>query len=163
MKTTAWALFRQYFKDGEEVILIDYMDRFYWGKLKSCDEEGCTLQYVGRLGAGRRRFDWIDVRFMSHDGFPCRKLFGADGSERIESEPTARDAIREGLLLELNLVQGDPFLIEGVRGTLYNRGNDGLEHYMSDTEECLALDAKDGAGALLWDLSTVFFAWGPGL
>jgi len=157
MKTTAWQLFNRNFKKDDEVIIIDDLDRVSLGSLIEITEEHFTLKRS--LGSSRTRtFYWDQIRFMSHDGFPVKQLFGADGSATIEAEPNAKEVIRHGLNTEFGQIAfGDPFLIETVSYTLHNSGNDGPEFYEQDGEECLELVSKDGARGLLWHLPTVFY------
>lgn len=155
MKITAWQLFNRNFKVGDEVIVVDDDDRVRCGKLKSITERGCYLVHGNRY----TYVYWSDTRFMAHDGFPVRKLMGADGHTTIESEPTAKRVVRAGLIREFgHLVFGDPFLVEQVSGFLHNPGNEGLEFDCEDGEECLDMVAHDGARGMLWHLPTVFYA-----
>ena len=161
MKTTAWQLFNRNFKDGDAVIVIDDDDRVGWGTLRSITEHGFTLVRVSLSRTRRKRFQWDGIRFMSHDGFPVRRLFGADGSYAIETEPSEAGVIRTGLAMEyVSIVFGDPFLVENVAAEIHNPGNAGPEHWREDSEESLELVAPDGARAQLWDLNTVFHANG---
>ena len=78
---TSWDLYRSMFKDGDFVVVIDENDDMHWGKIKST-EEHATLSWPGRPRA--KPIPWTEIRFISHDGFPVKKLFGADGSRSIE-------------------------------------------------------------------------------
>jgi len=79
-----WDLFHANFKIGNEIIIIDSDDDVIVGKLVSVSENGIRLKTVfsGRE-IGR---EWVDIRFLGNDGFPVRKLMGADGSESIIEE-----------------------------------------------------------------------------
>ena len=96
LQAKAWDLFNAYFALGDDVVLIDEDDACYFGKLDAVDEEGCWLT---RPQGTRRRVNWINVRFMAHDGFPVKKLVGADGSRFIEQIDTTDtvEAIRSVL------------------------------------------------------------------
>ncbi len=167
MKLTAWQLFRRNFKVGDEVIVINDFDRVSWGTLGQVDGLGFLLKgavYATPRTVRRqdnRWLPWDSIRFMSHDGFPCKRLLGADGSASIEDEPSMKDAIRNGLAEQFGLmVFGDPFLIENVNGVLHNSGNTGPGWDYEEEEECLELVAPDGARGMLWDLATVFHVEG---
>lgn len=97
-KPTAWELFWSLFKEGDEVICIDDEDVFHWGRLKTYSEDNFLLCRPYRQEA----LHWEDIRFMCHDGFPVRKLTGADGSKLIEDAATDDivTLIRQGLSLE---------------------------------------------------------------
>ena len=157
MKTTAWQLFNRNFKLGDAVIVIDDYDKMAWGSLHTISDAGFRLvKSYGRFSR-HKFFSWDEIRFMCHDGFPVKQLFGADGSETIESEPNMAAVLRTGLRQTYRqIVFGDPFLIESVAAETHNTGNDGPEHWWEDSEESLELVAPDGARAQLWDLNTVF-------
>lgn len=166
MKLTAWQLFNRNFKQGDEVIVINDFDRVSWGRLGAVDNNGLWLMgafYMTSRSTERRQGNkwlaWDSVRFMSHDGFPCKELLGADAHASLEHEPSAKEAMRNGLAETFGLIVfGDPFLIDSVAGVLHNPGNDGPEWEMEDGEECLELVAGDGARGMLWHLPTVFYA-----
>lgn len=88
-KPTAWELFNSCFKQNEDVVIIDDYDHIYQGKLKlyTTEQKEISFQLKSSRG-GLREFNWVEVRFMSHDGFPVQKLFGADGSQSIEKLDT---------------------------------------------------------------------------
>jgi len=81
MKTDGWTLFNSCFKKDEEVFLITDRDYFDWGKIIEFDNNGIKLQKNGKRP---RRIKWIDIRFMSHDGFPVRKLMSSKSDKFIE-------------------------------------------------------------------------------
>lgn len=78
--STVWDLYRGSFQDGEQVIVLDDNERLHWGRLETCGEHGLRLHRPGRTG---RLIPWGDIDFMAQDGFPARKLTGAEGSESI--------------------------------------------------------------------------------
>lgn len=166
-KLDTWSIFHECFKVGDDVVLIDDEDRVFCGKLKSFDAGGCHIRRPGWKVMTEVHF-WKDIEFMSHDGFPVRKLLGADGSESILSwhKEDIRGKIIKILdgsrlhrvepLKRIRIARGDPFLIEGVTGRLFNVGNHGPQWWDSYFEECLCLTAPDGAKALLYDLKNVY-------
>jgi hypothetical protein len=84
MPAKAWELFHTCFKDGEEVIIIDEDDKFYWGKLE-IHEKHCLLHRPE--GKKPLKIDWIDVAFISHDGFPVKKMMENDrAAKALEKE-----------------------------------------------------------------------------
>lgn len=156
MNLTAWELFNRNFKPGDDVIFINDEDFIGWGKLLSFKVTGFNIQ---RTGMKRRFIEWDDIRFMSHDGFPIRQLFGADGSYSIQEASSDTHALRNALKEEFNglsqLVFADPFMLENVKAELQHAGNDGPEYYGEDGEECLEMIAVDGARGMLWHLPSV--------
>lgn len=161
-KIDAWKLYKECFKDGDIVVIVTEDDSIYYGKLKT-EEYGCYIRrknYHNRLQNGRL-FRWEEIRFMAHDGFPCKQLLGADGNKSIEKERSKDSKIRKAFQcefgIESTIVYGDPFLIENVATILYNSGNTGNYHWDELDEEVLKMIAKDGAKGCLWDLSTIFF------
>lgn len=156
MNLTARELFNRNFKPGDDVIFIDGDDTIGWGKLVRASQVGFVIQRNAR----RQRFvDWDNIRFMSHDGFPVRQLFSADGSQTIQQASSVAQALRKSLEDEFHgfsqLVFADPFMIENVSAELHHAGNDGPEYYCEDGEECLEMIAVDGARGMLWHLPSV--------
>ena len=151
--TDAWTLWKERFKVGDWVILIDDLDKMWRGKITGWTPTHCTLVSPNRS----RDFAWDEMRFACHDGFPVRKLLGADGHPSIEDEEhlaaTIRAEWRDGGFASQG-VFGDPFLIEDVTASVVNPGN---FDYNSDYEEVLLLESDDGAKGMLWDFQTVFF------
>jgi hypothetical protein len=88
-------LYDSMFKDGEEVVIVTDEEEYFWGILETTSTH-CILKKPGRKII---EIDWNDVRFMSHDGFPIKKLRGADGSALIEHLDTSntQKAIRKAL------------------------------------------------------------------
>ncbi len=82
-KMNLWTLFFSNFKINDDVVLIDHYDKIICGKLVNVDTKGYTIKRWGETGS-EYYFPFIQVRFMSHDGFPVKKLTGADGSYLIE-------------------------------------------------------------------------------
>ncbi len=180
---TSWDLYRSMFSDGDFVVVIDEDDDMHWGKIKAT-EDCATLSWPGRPKADP--IPWTQIRFIAHDGFPVKKLMGADGSRRIEKLSSKGPArlIRTLLTHDIcvrceeeipdwdmsparngdhchpcaRIVFADPYQIEIVRAELYYPGNCGDTWWGEDFEEVLMLHADDGAKAQLFDLSTVFFA-----
>jgi len=177
MQPKGWELFESCFKEGDEVVVIDEDDRFHWGKA-AFNEQGFALYRPGKATA----FLWDQVRFMAHDGFPVRKILGADGSTSIELLDTedTQEAIREVLTEEfsgkrISARLGDPFDVEDVVAKLFHAGNSGpnywnrfynsvLGRYFSEDhreaawerEEVILLESRDGAKAELWDIPTIY-------
>lgn len=82
---TAWELYHAMFKDGEDIVLIDEDDVVWQGRIVRVDDSTITIKTpIGK----EKAYKWLSVRFMSHDGFPVKKLFGADGSRLIEKLDT---------------------------------------------------------------------------
>jgi len=88
------------FKLGHEIILITDQDKFEWGKIEEITDDGVTLK---RDRKKSREWKWDNVAFMSHDGFPVRKLPPSPSDEHVEKllgEKHVRDlksAIRQAL------------------------------------------------------------------
>lgn len=93
-KTDAWSLYHTMFKNGDEVVLVLEDDEFTWGKIVRAEKEKIVLK---SLTDKEEKIHWDDVRFMAHDGFPVKQLFGADGSHLIEQLDTTntQKAIRQ--------------------------------------------------------------------
>ncbi len=159
---TAWDLWRSQFTDGDEIIVLDERERMWRGPHLATEDH-----LIVNPGEVREvRLCWIDVVFVAHDGFPARKLMGADGSqtaERIDTTDT-REALRQFFHLanlppEPRPVQfafSDPWWVEGAEGVLHFAGNDGPDHWVEDEEEVLVLQASDGARAMLWGAGSIF-------
>lgn len=97
--TNGFDLFDSMFKKNDEVIIITEDDEFFWGKLIVCGPDGFTL----KRGTSINFFEWKKVRFMSHDGFPVKKLMGTSSDQYIEQafSPDIATTIRQVLILEL--------------------------------------------------------------
>jgi hypothetical protein len=183
----AWAILYEAFKGGDEVIFIDDTDHLYYGKLiLLAGDERDVYFGLKQLSGKIDKYAWSEVRFMSHDGFPVRKLTGADGSNLIEKIDTkdiqtalrevtnyilcsrCGDKIHESKAITqrykkycedcaMNLVFSDPFLVEGVNITIFNAGNCGLSWYGDHFEETTFLKAKDGSIGLLWEIPSIYY------
>ncbi len=97
---SAWELFNKMFYLGQEIVLIDDRDGVAVGKLTGIGDEACEL---ADMSGTRTMYDWDRIRFISHDGFPVRTLFGADGSKYIEKIDTTD--IVAGIRRTLTLVR----------------------------------------------------------
>ena len=154
----AWQLFDRTFKEGDDVIVVMENEWWAWGKLEYVTHIGADL----RQGIHVRSVYWSEIRFICHDGFPLKKLKGADGSASIEKTMHQRGLVKKIMEKKRGfkeLVFDDPFYIEGIfRATLYNEGNEDPAYFFTDNEEVLELVAPDGATAHLWTLNTVWHA-----
>ena len=65
-----WEMYRAAFKEGDEVVIIDVSDNFFWGKLET-HEDHCILH---RLLDRPQKVLWDDVMVIAHDGFPVRRV-----------------------------------------------------------------------------------------
>lgn len=165
MKRDSWEVFTECFKKGDPVFVVTNEDKVYWGTLGELDKRSPSTQLT-RPGGIVHHIPWLNIRWMSHDGFPVRKLFGADGSASIDKDILAgnnqkvvediRDALPSSRHLK-GLQFGDPFEVENVvESRLYNPGNYGPQHWCQPTEESLVLVASDGAQSILYDIPSVF-------
>ena len=176
----AWRLFWNTFKQGEHVVIVTDVDEFFWGRLGKVTGDGLMLdnpEVFGGKFISKRVFLWDEIRFMAHDGFPVRRLMGADGSKSIERINTGETYNQIRQLLKTpspsvdyelighgdvgsplgTAVFGDPFIIEGVSMKLLNPGNAGGEYWEDHPyEEVIVCKAKDGAMGLLYELSTIY-------
>ena len=100
-KPDAWDLFHSMFEDGEEVVIITDEEEFFYGFLKTTDIH-CVLE---KSNKNPIEIEWDEVRFISHDGFPVKKLRGADGSALITYLDTTdtQKAIREALEIKFGV------------------------------------------------------------
>lgn len=75
METSARKLFKKDFKNGQFVVIISEDDQLDWGTLHfdKVDEGMVTLSSGLRPA---RTYHWNQIIFMSHGGFPVRKIFG---------------------------------------------------------------------------------------
>lgn len=181
-----WELVYKHFKGGDSIIFIDAWDVLYYGTLMYLPgPEGFKKFILKSLTGKLERHSWADVRFMSHDGFPIKKLTGADGSKLVEQIDTTevQQAIRnvidhilcyncKTMILEEDAIKRrgdyycstcvktivfrDPYIIEGVNALLLNKGNEGEFFTNHPDEECIFLTAKDGAKGILYETSTIF-------
>lgn len=167
----AWVLFNEMFKNGEDIVVIDEFDILYWGKIQVDKADPDLGFHLKRINGKMKFLYWKEIRFMGQDGFPVRELSGADGSDTIELEKPVEAKIRKAVAPTPQDIHhyhtrtrvrymafGDPFLIEDCEVKLFNPGNYGMHHYLRDEEECLALTAKDGAVAQLYNLPEIYYA-----
>lgn len=152
----SWQLFHEMFKDGEDIVVVDEYDHFYWGKIRLHKTNPDLGFYLKRTNGKEKCFRWLDIRFMAQDGFPIRKLKGADGSESIlDEKPALISTVTESYFTRT--VFSDPFMIDDCYFDHFNPGKSGMEHYLQDEEECLALYAKDGACAQLYNFESIYY------
>lgn len=98
-KINAWKLFENFFKPGDEIIAITDDDLFMWGKLISWNDNFFLLS---NFKGEEEEITWERISFMCHDGFPVRKLRGADGGGSILLEDASKviEAVRKALVEE---------------------------------------------------------------
>lgn len=80
-KHDPWKLFNARFKKYDQVVIIDYDDTIYYGTLDFCSGKKAKekFQLIGCNGGVRiKEFNFVDIRFMSHDGFSIAKLLVPD-------------------------------------------------------------------------------------
>ena len=156
---SAWELFLSNFLLGQDVVVITDEDEFFAGKLVLVAEDYCIIRGPNE----EYKLEWLNIRFMAHDGFPVRQLKGADGSKSIEKIDTTetQELIRDSLQKEsykMRAVIGDPFEIDVVESRLWNPGMSGPRCWGHKFEETLVLTAPDGAVGLLYDIPTIYVA-----
>lgn len=156
-----WDLFHSQFKDGEDVVIILDDDTARQGKLTAI-EQGALIQPSSAKVP--TLYNWDRIQFISHDGFPVRKLMGADGSEAIAKLDTTNTetAIREALLdgplkKKVRAVFRDPWFFEDCFCHLANAGRREWIHTRQGTGETLLLQSRDGAQAQLYDLASIYW------
>lgn len=155
-----WDLFHSQFKDGEDVVIILDDDTARQGKLTAI-EQGALIQPPGAKVS--TLYDWNHIQFISHDGFPVRKLLGADGSEAIakldttNTELAIREALLDGPLKKVQAVIHDPWFFEDCSFQLVNAGRREWIHTQRGIGETLLLQSKDGAQAQLYDLAGIYW------
>lgn len=72
MQTSAWKLFINDFKKGQEVVIVTEDGRYDWGTLQYTKE---TVTLTSPLRPAHP-YHWNQIVFMAHAGFPVRKIFG---------------------------------------------------------------------------------------
>jgi len=155
-----WDLFHSQFQDGEDVVIILDDDTARQGKLTAI-EQGALIRPPGTKVS--TLYDWDRIQFISHDGFPARKLLGADGSESIakldttDTETAIREALLDGSLKEVQAVFRDPWFFEDCSCRLANAGRREWIHTRQGTGETLLLQSRDGAQAQLYDLASIYW------
>lgn len=92
---TAWEIWRENFKINDKIVLVDENENLVGGILSDESEDGCWVKDF--LKKEEFFYRWEDIKFIAHDGFPVKKLLGADGSRSIEKIDTSaiQEAIRE--------------------------------------------------------------------
>ena len=163
----AWRVYRDSFKDGENVTIEDSKGDYYWGNLRTNDKKGITLTRP----CGRSiDVAWKDIVFISHDGFPfeeINKMSREEAEQRANQQST--QLIRDTLdkITKLNkknrkeysrrIGGGCPFVYGPFAVVdLLNPGNNGPNFWGEDDEEVLILESYDGAKAHSFDLSHLF-------
>ena len=167
----SWDLFHQCFKIGDDVIIITEYDVYHWGKLTHFDDGGCKIKCMTKK---EEPFDWDDVIFMSHDGFPCKKMLTSAAGDTLVNELQARkkqNILRQILTMvryksrrtdEITLSEdnsinakalmiGDPFELIGDMGLqLFNPGNFTPYYCIDDTYfETLVMTSSEGLKAVV--------------
>lgn len=82
MKTSAWKLFIDDFKKGQEVVIVTEDGRFDWGTLQYTEK---TVTLTSPLRPAHD-YHWNQIVFMGRDGFPIRKIFGSFPEKEIIAE-----------------------------------------------------------------------------
>jgi hypothetical protein len=98
LHVNAWELLYSCFRDGDDVVFIDDQDNIFGGKLKYLKGAEKKLYFnLISISGTTKEYVWSEIRFMSHYGFPVKKLSGADGSRFIEQTDTTdiQKALRE--------------------------------------------------------------------
>ena len=85
---SAWKLYHACFKEGEEVVIIDEDDNYFWGKLETHDDH-CILR---RSTLKPIKVMWENVVFMSHDGFPVARIRESSRAAAALDKIRIRDA-----------------------------------------------------------------------
>lgn len=169
-------LYKFAFPDGLDVIVIDDVDGFHWGKLETRDDKHIVLI----RGSAATAIPWEHVRFMAQDDFDIRDVRGPFPKEDAVMEAIA-SGIRSALALASKRIQkpkrrpvseaiiapppinswrrttirfGDPYELD-AGAEIHNVGNDGPEHYGLESSEVIALFQGDRIG-LLWELQSVY-------
>lgn len=144
----AWELYKQTFKDGDEIVLIEDDGGAYYGTIINTNDYGVKVKLISGETC---RFDFDVIRFMGQAGFPVRKLLGADGSSSIDKahRKGTSMALRRALAKETRVSlfdyttrreagseseklrpprprrsfgYSDPFVVENVYAELHNPG-----------------------------------------
>jgi len=156
-RSDAWKLFNKYFKDNEHVVIVDEFDKLFFGRMQTT-EIGLSLE---KTCGSKQFFYWDCIRFISHDGFPVKKLLGADGHETIELEEPVDEMIRSTARITpvsaiKTMVFSDPFLIENTSLELYQTHYPGNKVWVPEIEEVLVMQSKDGATGMLYELNHIY-------
>ena len=146
-----WDLFHSQFKDGEDVVIILDDDTARQGKLTAI-KQGALIQPPGAKVS--TLYYWDRIQFISHDGFPVRKLLGVDTTN---TELAIREALLDGPLKKVQAVIHDPWFFEDCSFQLVNAGRREWIHTQRGIGETLLLQSKDGAQAQLYDLAGIYW------
>ena len=159
----AWNLFNSLFKDGDSIHIVTDDDKDFQGKMLSTE----TGVYLSRITKKSKFFLWDDIRFISHDGFNIKKLFGADGSKSIEEEESKKTERRfrkathftaySKRLTPSRYIFGDPFMVECDEVQRINTFYPGSKIFQPSWEELLLLKSKDGAVGMLYHFESIYF------
>ncbi len=167
-----WKLFRQEFKDGEQVIIVHEDCKLYGGKLTAY-ETHCTI--------GSRNYKWGEIVFIAHDGFPCRALRTTLSDEQlgdIENEDAVillrktllkppekvivKEVVTETVVRRPRLhsyAGGCPFLFDEIQIQLLNP----FSRNKGNFEETLFMKSKDGAFGMFWGIEDELIEFYPGV
>ncbi len=148
-----WNLFRDEFKDGDQVMIVHENCNIYGGKLKAFKKE-CIV--------GGTRYLWSEIVFIAHDGFPCRSLRTTLNNEQLAEVENCDSIILMRKLLTRKPTEklittkkdvwsgsfGCPYQMEDVAMQIINPNNGLRWNY----EETLLCQSKDGAVGMLWGI-----------
>lgn len=99
-KITWQELFLQDFKNGDNVIIVTDDDRFDWGELRIDPEKIRLIQGINNRGKENgHEYSYYQLTFICHQGFPVKRLTGADGSQSVLKEDMTdiQEAVRDAL------------------------------------------------------------------
>lgn len=132
----AWRVFRDTFKEGEEVVVEDSMGNFYWGKMYAQED----YLRLTRPGGWSKDIDWEEVEFICHDGFPVDHIFGMTQEEAAErARRTTRSIIHEYLDHTVKPIYGGcPWVAQGSLVEILNPGS------MSYGDDCEIIVLANG-------------------
>lgn len=154
-----WRVFREKFKDGEEVVVEDFRGQFHYGRLRSFDDH---IEITRPRCAVALK--WWEVEFVAHDGFPVRKLRSMtfeEAERRASQTPDQliRDAFDGKVALRgRRLGGGCPFVIGDASPTrIINRGSLAV---WDNSVETMEFVAPDGAAMHSYCTSHLFLLAG---
>jgi hypothetical protein len=117
-KNITWQeLFTRDFKDGDDVIVVTEDDKFDWGMLRIGEKSIKLVHGADRKGKEMgHEYSYFQLTFMCHQGFPIRKLTGADGSQSVLKEDASD--VQEAIRYELDEInsQKDTQRHEKIQG-----------------------------------------------
>jgi len=167
----AWTLFRSMFKDGDEVVITTDEDEFHWGVL-TIGDLGCDVKRPGHKPV---YLEWDVIRFMAPDGFPVKKLMGADGHKSIMGLDTrdTRRAIRQAFTFDFctkcghRHQNGKGKWCDVCRGTARlrpKRQRDGFVYRFGDPFEvhfnrAVLLNPGNNFATLGWEIDDYTYSW----